>query len=171
MNTLKSKLYTLIKAAIGSETLIFSDQNSPRPALPYWTMRVQSFRKLGDDYISQGVTELGDQTITGVREATIAIQRYGNDSDLFCQNLVDTLQKTTVNESWQLQDISCYETGDVLNISTTLDKSVIEPRAAVDLFIRFGANIIDNVGIIDNVTSSGDTNDDAVIDIIAVSAV
>lgn len=173
MNTLKSKLYTLIKAAIGSEALIFADQNSPRPAMPYWTMRVQSSRRLGSEHYSQGVTDDGDQTVTGVREATVAIQRFGPDSDLSCQALVDTLQKTTVKETWQLQDISCYETGDVLNISTVLDKSVIEPRASVDLFVRFGAELLDRVGIIETVTTTGQTDqdiDDEDIDIVAVAS-
>lgn len=174
MNTLKGKLYTLIKASIGTETLVFSDQNAPRPSLPYWTMRVQSFRRLGSENYSQGVTNDGDQTITGTREATIAIQRYGDNSDIACQGLVDTLQKTTVQEAWQQQDISCYETGDVLNISTTLDKSVIEPRAAVDLFVRFGASIIDNVGAIDTVVNTGQTDqaiDEENIDVVATAPV
>lgn len=158
MNTLKGKLYALIKASIGSETLVFSDQNAPRPSLPYWTMRIQSIRRLGSEDYSQGVTNEGVQTIKGAREATIAVQRYGTDSDISCQTLVDTLQKTTVKESWQSQDIACYETGDVLNISTTLDKSVIEPRAAVDLFIRFGARFVDTVGAIESVTNTGQTD-------------
>ena len=167
MNTLKTKLYNLIKAQLGAEVLIFSDQNSPRPPLPYWTMRVQSIRKLGHEYLSQGVTDLGDQTIFGVREATVAVQRYGNDSDLKCQGLVDNLQKTSVREAWQVQKIICYETGDVLNISTKLDNSVIEPRAAVDLFIRFGSSLVDNVGIIDTVNNTGSLGE---IDIVAVAS-
>lgn len=174
MNTLKGKLYTLVKASIGSETLVFSDQNSPRPALPYWTIRVQSIRRLGSEDYSQGVTNDGDQTITGAREATLAIQRFGPDSDISCQNLVDTLQKTTVREAWQAQDISCYETGDVLNISTTLDKSIIEPRAAVDLFVRFGASFVDTVGAIETVVNTGQTDqaiDDENIDVVATAPI
>ncbi len=171
MNTLKSKLYTLLKAVIGSETLIFSDQNSPRPSLPYWTMRIQSLRSLGDQYFSQGVSPTGDQHIFGTREATIAIQRYGDDSDLKCQELVDTIGKTTVSEAWSVQNISCYETGDVINIIQLLDKSVIEPRAAVDLFIRFGGDVTDNVGMIETIETTGDLpgHDDA-IDVVAVAS-
>ena len=170
MNTLKTKLYTLIKAQIGSESLIFSDQNSPRPALPYWTMRVNSIRRLGHEYFSQGVDSAGNQDIFGTREATIAIQRFGNDSDLKCQELVDNLSKTTSCEAWSVQKINCYETSDVTNISQVLDKSVIEPRAAVDLFVRFGGAIEDNVGMIEVVTSSGDTNYDSEIDVVAVAS-
>lgn len=173
MITLKSKLYTLIKARIGAEVLIFSDANAPRPPSPYWTMRVQSQRRLGKEYYSQGVTALGDQTILGTREATVAIQRFGPDSDIKCQTLVDELAKTTVIETWQAQKICVYETGDVLNISTTLDNSQIEPRAAVDLFIRFGASMTDRVGIIETVNNTGSTDqliDTDEIDIVAVAS-
>ena len=168
---LKDALYTLIKAQVGSEELIFSDQNAPRPALPYWTMRVQSFRRLGSEFFGQGVDSLGVQDIFGTREATIAIQRYGEDSDLKCQELVDNLSKTTIREAWAAQKISCYETGDVLNISQLLDKSIIEPRAAVDLFIRFGGKIQDEAGAIESVEMAGDLpeHDDA-IDIVAVAS-
>lgn len=174
MDTLKGKLYTLINASIGAETLVFSDQNSPRPALPYWTMRIQSLRDVGDETYSQEVTNDGDQTIKGSREATIAIQRYGVDSDIACQGFVDELQKTSVNEEWQAQNISYYDIGNVLNISTTLDKSVIEPRAAVDLFIRFGASFVDTVGAIETVTNTGQTNqaiDEENIDVVATAPV
>ena len=174
MDTIKGKLYALIKASVGAETLVFSDQNSPRPALPYWTMRIQSFRDVGDETYSQEVTNDGDQTIKGSREATIAIQRYGVDSDIACQGFVDELQKTSVNEAWQAQNISYYDIGDVLNISTALDKSVIEPRAAVDLFVRFGAIIIDRVGAIETVTNIGQTDqaiDEENIDIVATAPV
>lgn len=170
MITIKSKLYTLIKAQIGNEVLIFADQNSPRPALPYWTMRLQSIRRLGSEYFSQGVDNAGNQDIFGTREATLAIQRYGSDSDTKCQELVDNLSKTTSREAWGSQKINCYETGDVTNISQLLDKSIIEPRAAVDLFIRFGGEIVDNVGMIETVTSSGDTNNDDEIDVVAVAS-
>ena len=33
--TVKATLYTLVKALIGAETLVFADQNAPRPPLPY----------------------------------------------------------------------------------------------------------------------------------------
>ena len=74
---LKPNLYALVKALIGAETLVFADQNAPRPALPYWTIRVQVQRAVGRDYYSQGVTNDGDQQIDGVREATVQVQRIG----------------------------------------------------------------------------------------------
>lgn len=151
MLTLKPTLYTLIKALVGAETLIFADQNSPRPALPYWTMVLQTQRHMGTDQYSQGVTNDGDQTIRGTREATLALQRYGVDSDIKAAELRDKLQRTTVREQWQLQDIAAYDTGPVNNIPTRLDNAQYEPRASIDLMLRFGTRLLDRVGIIQTV--------------------
>lgn len=149
--SLKTIIYDLVKARVGSETLIWADQNAPRPPLPYWTVRVQVQRAVGDDYHSQGVDDQGDETILGVREATIQIQRYGTDSDEKCADLRDTLSKTTVMEQWQLQKLALYDIGDVQNVPYKLDNSQLEPRASVDLFIRFGTKLLDRVGWIDTV--------------------
>lgn len=147
--TIKDTLYTLVKALVGAETLIFADQNAPRPPLPYWTLRLSAHRKVGVDYYSQGVTDDGDQQIDGVREATVQVQRIGADSDFKVAELRDNLSKTTVLEQWQLKDLALYNTGDVQNIPFPLDKSQLEPRASVDLFVRFGSKILDRVGAIE----------------------
>lgn len=152
MDNLKPDLYTLVKALVGAETLVFADQNAPRPALPYWTIRVQVQRAVGGDYYSQGVTNDGDQQVDGVREATIQVQRIGADSDLKVAELRDNLSKTTALEQWQLKDLALYDTGDVQNVPFPLDKSQLEPRASVDLFVRFGSKILDRVGAIEVVS-------------------
>ena len=76
---LKADIYTLVKQLIGSEVLIFANQNAERPVLPYWTINISTRRSIGDDGFSQGVTDDGDQKVTGVREATVQIQRFGVD--------------------------------------------------------------------------------------------
>jgi hypothetical protein len=153
--TLKAIIYTLLKATIGTETLIFSDQNAPRPPLPYWTTQITVQRAVGEDTYSQGVTALGDQTIWGTREATVTVQRIGVDSDAKCADLRDEFSKTSIMESWQLAKIALYDIGDVKNIPYRLDNSQLEPRASLDLFVRFGTELIDRVGIIEQVDATG----------------
>lgn len=150
MTNLKPDIYSLLKAVIGSETLIWADQNSPRPAFPYWTMRVSSGRSIGMDSNSQGVTDDGDLTIKGVREATIQVQRIGNDSDFYVASFRDNLQKVTVKESFQLKSISLYDHADIQNAPFQIDSTRYEPRATIDLFIRFGSSLVDRVGVIEN---------------------
>lgn len=149
--TVKATLYTLVKALIGAETLVFADQNAPRPPLPYWTLRLAAQRAVGEDAYSQGVDANGDQLISGVREITVQVQRFGPDSDVACADLRDNLSRTTVSETWQVQKIALYDVGDVLNVPYKLDNSQLEPRASVDLFVRFGTELLDRVGWIDTV--------------------
>lgn len=151
MNTLRPALRTLIKTLVGAEELIFADQNSPRPPVPYWTMRLSVQRKLGTDERSSGVTSLGIQTVKGVREGTLQLQRYGADSDLKCADVRDSLSKQTVRDAWKVAKISAYDVGDVLNVPYKLDNSQLEPRSSVDIFIRFGTSLTDDVGVIGTV--------------------
>ena len=149
--TVKATLYTLVKALIGAETLVFADQNAPRPPLPYWTLRLAAQRAVGEDAYSQGVDANGDQLVSGVREITVQVQRFGPDSDVACTDLRDNLSRTTVSEAWKIEKIALYDVGDVLNVPYKLDNSQLEPRASVDLFVRFGTELLDRVGWIDTV--------------------
>jgi hypothetical protein len=158
MNTLRSKLYTLIKQSVGLETLIFADQNAPRPVTPYWTLRLDTQNALGHDEHSNGVDNDGDLTITGVREATLNVQRIGVDSPIVVANFRDQLSKQTVRDLWAAQGITCYNVGAVQNLPFEFDEQYIEPRGIIDLFIRFAVFHEDRVGIIEtvNVTQTED---------------
>lgn len=149
--TVKSTLHTLIQSLIGSETLVFADQNAPRPHLPYWTVKLASQRAVGRSTYSQGTDANGDQLVSGVREVTVQLQRFGADSEVACADLRDNLNRTTVNEAWRVEKLAVYAVGDVLSIPFKMDNSQFEPRASVDIFVRFGAEILDRVGWIEGV--------------------
>lgn len=147
--SLKTTLYALIKPLIGAEVLNFADQNASPPPLPYWTLKISSYRTVGKDVYSQGVDVDGNQLVSGVREATVQVQRIGEDSDVSCADLCNNLSKTSVREVWRAERISLYDLGDVLNVPYKLENSRVEPRAVVDLLVRFGTELLDHVGGID----------------------
>jgi hypothetical protein len=147
-------VHQLISDLVTPEVLIFADQNAPRPPLPYWTIRLSTQRLVGKDSYSQGVDNNGDQAVSGVREITVQVQRLGENSVDFCADLRDSLSRTTVNETWQVEKIALYDVGDVLNIPYKLDNSQLEPRASIDLFIRFGTEILDRVGWVETVETN-----------------
>jgi hypothetical protein len=167
--SLKSSLYTLLKAVIGSETVVFADQNSPRPALPYWTIKVSVQRGIGIDSMSQGVDISGNMTIKGVREATVHLQRIGTGAIDSCTDLRDNLAKVTVHEQWQAANISIYDIGDVQDIPFPLDNSQLEARAVLDIFVRCGTSLLDNVGIIETVEADGDYITNAELDMTEIN--
>jgi hypothetical protein len=153
MSAIEDKLYALLTPMLAGELLVFADQNAPRPALPYWTLNVSPRRHLGRDGYSQGVDDDGDQDVFGAREATAQVQRIGNDSDTYVQDLRDNLSKISVQEQWQVSGVSLFNTGDVLDVPFPMDNNHLEPRAVMDLFVRFGTKVIDRVGIIETVVA------------------
>jgi hypothetical protein len=148
---LRDVLYALIKPVIGVETLIFADTNSPRPALPYWTLKVSVQRLIGIDGMGQGVDALGFQAIKGVREATVSLQRLGYGAVDTCMDLRDNLSRITVGEAFQLAKVALYDVGDVQDVPYPLDNSQLEPRATLDIFVRVGSELADQVGTIETV--------------------
>jgi len=151
MSAIETKLYDLLSPMLGAEVLIFADQNAPRPAIPYWTLNVSPRKHLGRDAYSQGVDADGDQEVYGVREATAQVQRIGKDADTFVQDLRDELSKITVQERWQIAGVSLFNTGDVQDVPFPMYNNHLEPRAIIDLFVRYGTKLIERVGFIETV--------------------
>lgn len=172
MQNLKTDVQALLAALTGGETIISADQNAPRPAMPYWTWRLQSMPSVGDPHYSQGVTTDGDQEVKAVVEATIAVQRFGVDSDIKCAGMRDDLRRMTVIANWQAAELAVFRIGPVQNITQKLDDAKIEARAALDIFVRFGTKLLDRVGYVATVEIDAeypDTVAEEVIDQIVVT--
>lgn len=155
MNTLKTNLFNRINALTVGETVIWADQNTPRPALPYWTIRLQAQRVVGRDDRGQDTSNAGIQKVFGVREATLNVQRIGVDSEEKVADLRDELAKVTVTDAWLLAKVAVYNIGPVTNVPFEMDKGHLEPRAVLDLFVRYGTELDDNVGVIETVNTAG----------------
>ncbi len=169
--SLKTSIYGIVKAIVGAEVVIWGNQNAPRPPLPYWSMILQSNRKAGDDWYSQGVTDAGMQTVYGTRNATLALQRYGPDSEVKVMDFRDDLSRQTVIDALLVAKIAVYDIGPVNDTTVRVDNGTLEPRASVDLMLRFGTLITDNVGIIETVISTGeypDTESAEIVDTVTV---
>ena len=149
--TVREAVFGLIKALAGSEVVVWADQNAPRPVLPYWTIRFALNRKLGRDAYTQGVTADGDIGVRAVREATVQVQRYGPGSVDRVAQLKDDLSRITVIEVWSAAKIALSDVGEVKDVPFKLDTNQLEPRAALDLFVRFSTELLDRVGIIEKV--------------------
>lgn len=161
--TLEADLYALFQPIIGG-TVIWSDSNSPRPALPYSTLKYSSLRRLNFDHKSD-VDINGAQTVSGDREFTLTINRYqgsGNNVVWNLQQVVDKLQFQTNIDKFLAKDLVAFNTNPVMDISALLDATQIEKRATVDIFMRYRTNLVDaGVGIIDTVHINADDDSSA----------
>lgn len=152
---LRTVIVPLLQYIIGVETLVRLDQNAPKAGLPFWTYKLSVHRGIGVDGYGQGVDNAGNIKVKGVREATLNIQRIGDGAVDKVTDFRDDLTRITVQERFQQAKISLYDIGDVQDVPYPLDGDHLEPRASLDLFIRFGTELLDQVGIIETVVAEG----------------
>lgn len=151
MSEILNRLYGLLAAMVAPEKVVFSNQNAPRPAAPYWTLYMTPLRHIGRDAYGQGVDDAGDIDVHGQREATVQVQRLGRNSESAVQDLRNDLARITIQETWQRQGISAFDTGEMTVVPYMLDVNNLEPRASLDIFIRFHTRLLDRVGVIETV--------------------
>jgi hypothetical protein len=151
--TLKTRLYTLIDPLF-TEPVIWADQTSPRPPLPYVTLKLGVVSPVGEPHYSD-VDNAGIQTVMAVREGMLNVSRYGADSVSSLETFANNLTLTTNTDRFSNQQISAFDTSPVTDVAQLLNGLAIEPRASVDVSIRWTADQTDNVGIIQTVISDG----------------
>lgn len=160
--SLESDVYDLIQPLIGG-TVIWMDQSAPRPALPYCAMKINSVRYVNRDWTGDPDAN-GNQPVTGDREFTLNIQRF-QASPLnvtgVLQAVVDKLRLGTVIDKFQAKKLVAFDTGAVTDISALLDKTIIEKRASLDIFMRYKSRQIDVVKFVETVSVAADDNSSA----------
>ena len=151
--TLKTRLYTLIQPILGG-TVIWADQTGPRPALPYSTMRLGVITTVGEPHYSD-VDNAGVQTVITARESVLNINRFGVDSVATIETLSDKLLLNSNLDKFAVLEVAIFDMSAVTDIAQLLNGIAIEPRASVDMSIRWQSNQLDTVGIIETVISNG----------------
>jgi len=153
VSTLKTRLYTLIQPIMGG-TVIWADQTGPRPPLPYSTLRLGVITTVGEPHYSD-VDAGGLQTVLAVRESVLNVNRFGNDSVSTVETFSDKLLLNSNLDKFSQNEISVFDMSAVTDIAQLLNGIAIEPRASIDLSIRWESDQVDNVGIIETVISDG----------------
>jgi len=152
--SLETDIYALVQPLVGG-ALIWMDQSKTLPALPFTAMKISGRRAVNGDWHS-APNASGVETVKGDREFTLSMQRhqaYGADSVTeLLQSVSDKLRLTTVIDKFMAKKIAVYDVGAVTDISALLDKTTIEKRAALDIFIRVKLTQTDTVGLIEQVS-------------------
>ncbi len=155
--TLKTDLYDLMQPII-TGTVIWSDQNSARPSLPYAAMKIMSIGRVHEDYYPDPDDD-GIQTVKGDREFTLSVQRFGTDSVEALQLVSDKLRLTTNIDDFIAAKLPLVSAESVVDVAALLDNTQIEPRASLDIKLRMKSSLADDVGWIQTVSITAD--DDA----------
>ena len=163
MNTIDTKLHTLISAMTGGETVIFANQNAPQPPKPFWMIRRQSDTTLGlPEYVDPDANGIG--RVIETKQMTVNVQRFadpvGSSFEKLQQFRVD-LKKTLTRDAFAAQRLTVYDTGPVQDVTALLDNAKYEDRASIDLFVGYRFGDDDNVGLIETVEVT--PNDDSTL--------
>jgi len=144
--TVKTNLYEWASSVSGGSPVIVYNENSPRPALPYVTLYLQSLVQIGDDYVPRP-DGMGALTIVGDREFTLQVQAYGGDPITLLENMRSSLQKETVLATLREDNIVFVQHNPITDITLLLDTE-FEARASMDILFRIAQTDTDNHGLI-----------------------
>lgn len=147
--TVKTNLYAWALANSPGCSVIFLNENAPRPAQPYVTLLLSPLNQIGEDYTPKADAS-GLVDMVGDREFTLQIQTYGGDCITRLENLRSSLQKQTVLDSLRANGI-VFVNHFGINDTTELLDSRFEKRAAMDVLFRIGQDYQDNLGLIETV--------------------
>lgn len=147
--TVKTNLYTWASGQSGGNPVIFANENSPRPALPYMTLFLNSLVQIGDDYVPRP-DGVGDLDLVGDREFTLQVQCFGGDPITLLENMRTSLQKETVLATLRANGIVFVQHNPITDITALLDTE-FEPRASMDILFRIAQTDTDNHGLIETV--------------------
>lgn len=160
---LRSKIMELT----GVKPVIWANQNAPRPKPPLITLQVIDQTDEAQEETRQGTQDDIKNVIVPVR-AVVGVQLYGvvdgfQPIDVLV-NLVRWLHAPTVVDSFASHGMAVFEVEQVTDLTGLLnDKQTYEPRAAVDLGIRY-MHYVEDKDIIETVhVLSVDDNRDILI--------
>lgn len=153
VDQLKTAICTLLQPILGG-TVIWADQSAPRPALPYTTLRLGVVTPIGEPHYSDSDNS-GVQTVLSVRESVLNVQRFGPGSVAALQTFTDKMQLNTNLDKFSVQAMSLFDMSPVTDIAELLNGISIEPRASVDVSIRWTSSQTDTVGVVQTVEIGG----------------
>lgn len=152
-STMENALRAWVTAAVPTISVVWAEQNAPRPARPYIAIRHSDLVRVGDDVSGLSATSGGVVNMTGTRELTFSVQSYGPGARSILEAVNSATQKETtkaINRAAGL--VFVRNLGPVQNIAEVLDLTDFEERAAVDFLFRIAQTYTDTVGAIDSAT-------------------
>lgn len=159
---IEAAVYTWVSVATGA-TVIFVDQNKPRPATPYLTVRVGTVTSFGHDerrgMTDPGAPELAEQTYRGDREVTVSIQAFGTGAMDLARAAARALGTETTRAQLAASGLCHRGIIPTVNELTQLLETDFEQRAQFDATLAFGKDYTDDVALIETVEGQGTFQD------------
>lgn len=139
---------------IDAQSVYWANQSAPKGALPVATLRLYSIAQeaMTED---RGIDEADRLDLQLPQAAVLEVQIFdesGGDPVGRLETLLLKLETPTVSDRCHAAGVAVFAAEPVLDITGLLaDGKTYEPRAAVDLRIRFNGHVKDSPGIIERV--------------------
>jgi len=149
-STIENTLHAII-ASVSGKTVIWLDQNGPRPAKPYIGLRLNSLVSVGVDAVLPPDSVTGYANIVGNREFTLYTTYYGVNGMGVLETVSSSFCKLAVQQLMQSAGLVFVDSFGVMNITELLDMQY-EQRSSLDILLRTSSVEIDqNIGVIETV--------------------
>lgn len=146
-------IFDLIEHAAGGIPVIFRDGNGPRPGKPYMTLKVTPAARLP---VHLGaVDQDGRQDVSAHRDAGVELQCFGDDAFQVLDELSLRLGFPSLVDFANSLDLAVFDVGDVQDLPVPRDDARFEPRAVLELRVRYTGTLADEVGYFEAVEVTG----------------
>lgn len=144
-------------------TVIFANQNAPRPAKPYGTILIMSVIRVGQNDEQRETDNYGEMALVGQRQMTVSLNIYGEGAIDYMETLQQSLSKFSVLQNYfGSAPISILNKSTIQNLTYLLETD-FESRAQMDITIGYAVDYTDDVGLIEHVEVVGTVNDEELI--------
>lgn len=149
----KENIYAWAAANVGI-TVIYADQNAPRPDENYITLRLSTIVSIGHrNYQSpDSITE--NRVVKYEDELTASFQSYGVDTVNTLQLLKESLQKESVMYDLLNMNIAVRREENIRNVSSLVD-NIIEEHWSYEVTFGIANTFSENVGVIEDTEIAG----------------
>lgn len=135
----------------GSTTVIWANENGPRPELPYLLLNFATKSvKVGSRDELRNIPATDTYRLYGHRHAMLSVNAYGKDALQMAEDLKNKLQLASVLDALRAQSISVLDESDTRDLSVLVDTK-IEKRAQFDLTLGYTVSIDETITPIEKV--------------------
>lgn len=137
---IRQGLFELVDSYFFLQPIVFMYENAPRPKDPYIGLRILNTTFIGQDYTSN-INNNGFVNPVGSREFTLEIHLY-NRVDAFglLEQLATYLETPPAHDILESYGMA-YVTRNLITDATTLLDTKYEPRAILEVVIRYNNQI------------------------------
>ncbi len=145
---IEDDIWALLSKAT-AKPIVFANQNGPRPPLPYIALRLD--RAPASNLTAWTVREDGTQDHSAHRDGIVELQCFGAGSFDTLDDMAQRLRGPAMVAEAAAANLAIYTLDSVMNIPVLRDGTTYEPRAVLEIGIRYTRTHTEDVGAIDTV--------------------